>query len=193
MSQKIKKKINSGVIFLCIFLIFFSLLQIVFGGVPGLQVDGDTMKLESNKEVKRYAYISGAVKVPGVYEISDREILIDLISKSGGLDGGADISYVEKTINLSKRVRNEDHVFIPYIEIDVLDSSGIESGDNSSNDLININTASSEEIESIKGIGPSTSNKIIEGRPYSKIEDLKEVKGIGDSTFNDLKDLVTIN
>jgi competence protein ComEA len=56
---------------------------------------------------------------------------------------------------------------------------------------VNINTASAEELESLKGIGPSTAEKIIEYRKahkFNSIEDIMNVKGVGEKTFVKIKD-----
>lgn len=60
--------------------------------------------------------------------------------------------------------------------------------------LININTASQAELETLPGIGPTYAARIIEYRsttPFQTIEEIKNIKGIGDSTFNKIKDLIT--
>ena len=57
--------------------------------------------------------------------------------------------------------------------------------------LIDINTASQSELESLSGVGPSTAKKIIDGRPYSSINDITRVKGIGSKTFAKFKDNIT--
>ena len=53
---------------------------------------------------------------------------------------------------------------------------------------ISINNASQAELESLSGVGPSTAQKIINGRPYGKLEDLMNVSGIGQVTYDKLKD-----
>ena len=94
---------------------------------------------------------------------------------------------------------------------DNLDSGGKESGEgNSSNDdsvssgsgssknygIVNINTATQTELESLPGIGPSLALKIInyrkENGKFSCIEDIKNVSGIGESKFKDLKPYITV-
>ncbi len=57
---------------------------------------------------------------------------------------------------------------------------------------ININKATAKELESLPGIGPALSKRIIEGRPYEKIEDIQKVKGIGPKTFEKIKDKITV-
>ena len=57
---------------------------------------------------------------------------------------------------------------------------------------ININKASAKELESLPGIGPALSKRIVEGRPYESIEDIMKVKGIGQKTFDKIKDKITV-
>ena len=63
--------------------------------------------------------------------------------------------------------------------------------------LININTASSEELQRLNGIGPALAGRIIDYRQtygrFVTIEEIKEVKGIGDKTFEKIKDMICVN
>jgi competence protein ComEA len=69
-------------------------------------------------------------------------------------------------------------------------------GSSSSTELIDINTASSFELETLPGIGPTTAQKIIEYRqtngPFVSIEDIVNVQGIGTGTYERIKDLITV-
>ncbi|HND47602.1 MAG TPA: ComEA family DNA-binding protein, partial [Anaerolineales bacterium] len=69
------------------------------------------------------------------------------------------------------------------------------SSSGSSQDLININTASVEELDSLPGIGPTIAQRIIDYRdengPFQTIEDILNVSGVGPSTFDQIKDLIT--
>ena len=143
--------------------------------------------------------VKGAVHKPGVYEFVVGDRVTDVIQKAGGLKEEAD----SKQVNMAQLVEDEMVVYIPKEgeEMDaskqiVAEKSG-NTGESHSNDIININKASSEELQELPGIGPSKATAIIQKREelssFKTIEDLKEVSGIGDKTFEKLKDLITVN
>jgi competence protein ComEA len=138
---------------------------------------------ESGSE-ERVVYLSGAVASPGVYEFSEGETLLQLVERSGGFSNDADYKYISENTNLATKLQNQQKAYFPF-KNEIVNS-------NQSNRLININTASKEELESLPGIGESTAKSIIEGRPYEKIDKLLEVKGIGEAKFNSIKALVQI-
>lgn len=63
--------------------------------------------------------------------------------------------------------------------------------------LVDVNTATRAELESVKGIGPATAQAIIEYRqkngPFKRLEDLEKVKGIGKATLDKLKGELTVS
>ena len=74
-------------------------------------------------------------------------------------------------------------------------ASGSDVGATSSG-VININTATAEELDSLPGIGPSTAAAIVEDRerngPFASPEDLMRVSGIGEGKFSKLKDQIRV-
>lgn len=131
-----------------------------------------------------------------MYQIKDGDRLEDLINEAGGLTDKAS----EKTLNLAQRLDDQMKIYIPNIDeenslenIDPNQAANISAS--SKSDLININTASKEELMSLPNIGDKRADAIIEYRSankFEKIEDIKNVTGIGDKFYEALKDLITI-
>ena len=68
---------------------------------------------------------------------------------------------------------------------------GSGSADISSSFLVNINTASQEDIDGLPGIGPAYATRFIENRSYADVDELKEKSGVSESVIEKIKDLIT--
>ena len=146
-------------------------------------------------------HVVGAVPRPGLYEFPEGARVQDAIDSAGGLLADAD----ENSLNLAALLEDGQQLDIPYKagsdpsndeeSLDLPDT-GDDDSQTSGEDLININTASTEELDSLPGIGPTTAQKIIDYReengPFSSIEDIMNVSGIGPATFEDIMDLITV-
>ena len=145
--------------------------------------------------------VSGEVKTPSVIELPLDSRINDAIEAAGGLTKNADISQINRAAMLS----DGEKVFIPtkMISNDPSGGSGQDSNQRTddtqntgSNAKVNINNASSEQLQEVPGIGPVTANKIILFRTqnglFRKLEDIKKVSGIGDKTFEKMKPYICI-
>jgi competence protein ComEA len=140
-------------------------------------------------------HVVGAVPKPGVYEFPQGSRVRDAVAAAGGLLAEADPA----ALNLAAMLEDGQRLEIPYqagAEPASASAQGINSESTPSADLININTATLEELDSLPGIGPTTAQKIIEYRqqhgPFQTIEDIMNVSGIGPATFDKIKDLITV-
>lgn len=205
--------------YLKFFIVFLILL--IFG-VLSIIISRNTVKASTKVSANTlFVDIKGAINSPGVYELNENSRIIDLINKAGGLSENADTSI----INLSKKLKDEDYIIIytkdevlnykdkiisskeiiKEIEEKIICPNSDNDGcinntknnktEENENSLININTASLEELETLSGIGENKAKKIIEYREkqkFNSIEDIKNVSGIGESLFEKIKDYITV-
>ncbi|MGJ9494048.1 helix-hairpin-helix domain-containing protein [Actinotignum sp. GS-2025a] len=168
------------------------------------------------------AYISGEVATPGVYSAPGGARVNDLVELAGGLTPNADGA----AINLAEPVTDGSHIHIPAPgeAPRALSGSGGStnpggsggskggknggaggggsgaagggSGKSNPGALINLNTASASDLETLPGVGPATALDILTWResngPFTSPEDLLEVPGIGPAKFTKLSALVTV-
>lgn len=146
-----------------------------------------------------FVHIDGAVVAPGVYELTGSLPRVnDAVIAAGGLAGDADTS----ALNLAAVLSDGEKIHVPRRGEAIASgqaSSGPASGSDggaSSSGVININTATAEELDSLPGIGPSTAAAIVEDRerngPFASPEDLMRVSGIGEGKFSKLKDQIRV-
>ena len=153
-------------------------------------------KNEEEKEI--IVHIAGEVNNPGIIKIKEGSRIIDVVEKAGGFTSEANLDKV----NLAYEVRDEQKIVIPNVNDKNDDKSIIDESssfiieDNSNGDLININTATQSELESLSGIGPSMASKIIDYRDksgnFKNKEDIKNVPGIGSSKYEAIKDEICV-
>jgi competence protein ComEA len=158
-------------------------LSLTINDAKEIEFVKDTPKADT--VLKYYVYITGEVKSPGVYEIPEDLRLNELITMAGGFSENADMNYVNQELNLASTLRDQQKIFIPG-----LDSESSVKSDSTT--LINLNTATLEELDTLPGIGLSTAQKIINQRPFTTKEQLLNVSGIGESKYSQVKDLVTV-
>lgn len=152
--------------------------------------------------------ISGAVKDPGVYCFKEGSRLIDAIKRASGFTEGVAYKYVAMKINLSSIINNHQKIYIPFEEdvyCEIKSLQYVKSSESpkeqeketnntsdSTQSCININTASKDQLTTLDGVGESTAQKIIDARPFEKVEDILNVSGIGDSTYEKFKEDICV-
>jgi competence protein ComEA len=143
-------------------------------------------------------HITGAVPRPGIYALPEGSRVQDGIAAAGGF-----LAEAERTdINLAAFLIDGEKIDIPFVEggspvlPTPIENNPVLPGPGSSTELIDINTASSFELETLPGIGPTTAQKIIEYREqngaFVSIEDIINVSGIGPGLYERIKDLITV-
>lgn len=142
-------------------------------------------------------YITGQVNFPGVIELAEGSRISDAIEIAGGLTENANI----KNVNLAYPLEDGEKIYIPNTEEENIES--INSIDNIDDGIsqnqsskININKASSKDLQTLNGIGESLAKSIIEYREkngkFSKVDDLLNVPGIGEAKFAKIKEQIKV-
>ena len=171
----------------------FGLFLLAFGvGTFALKDSGedDAIKIISVEQGdplnKIIVHVDGAVNKPGVYELTIDSRVNDLVAAAGGLTEDANT----QAINLAAKLSDGQKAHIASIN----DPVSIKNPDTGSGvtGLINVNTASEAQLDTLPGVGPVTAGKIIASRPYSSVEELLSKKAVGRATFDKIKDLVTV-
>lgn len=171
----------------------------VFSDPPVVKgIENEDKSEYDNKTEKIAIHIEGAVKNPGLYYLQDNSRYDDAVKIAGGLLEGADRSKV----NLAKKIYDEAFIYIPLIgevwepgmESFSENNQEIQEG-HSGEALVNINTATQEELMKLSGIGEVYAQRIIDYRTtngaFQSIEDIKKVSGIGNITFENIKEQIT--
>lgn len=168
-----------------------------------------------DSEEKIYVYVTGQVKIPGVVILNKGSRIIDAITAAGGTTEKANTTKVNLVyvledgmkVNIPSNEELKKDVDFDYVTKDSGDGASdfeeqktqekTNNKKEKSSSLVNINTATQTELETLPGIGPSIALKIInyrkENGKFSNIEDLKNVSGIGENKFEALKKYITIN
>ena len=164
---------------------------------------GNKIVTSKNKEKRILVHITGAVTMPGIYEIPEGIRAAEAIAKAGGFTIEAD----QSKVNLVRKVKDGMHIRVPEIktkkektikENKTITASGtIQTSEliNVVEEKININSAGKDALQTLKGIGPALAQKIIDYRTankFTKIEDILLVSGISDKKFLVIKDKLTV-
>ena len=169
----------------------------VTNAVNTTRVEETTMMMPENC----YVDVKGEVLRPGVYEFSCESRIQEVIKKAGGFTEEAD----ETKINLAQKITDQMQIIVPNVqskqeggvteENSGKGSSTNTSVSNSKQGTININTATLEELQTIKGIGKKKAEAILQYRKehgaFRTKEDLLQVKGIGKKALEAIESQVT--
>jgi competence protein ComEA len=136
-------------------------------------------------------YISGSVSHPGVYHLSPGSRIQQAVTAAGGLSQDADAAQAD----LARLLFDGDQVYIPHLGEPAL--AGSLSGSILTIPVIDINTATVEELDTLPGIGTVKAQSIITYREshgnYSSLEQLLNVPGIGAALLEQIKPYLKIS
>lgn len=155
-------------------------------------------------------HVTGCVVNPGVYELPKGSRVADGIKAAGGLTQEA----AEGGVNQARLLSDSEQIMVPSLQnmqslqgnvgageasgggsqetgiVGALGSQGVVGG------KININVATSQQLQTVSGIGESTARKIIEYReangPFRSVDDLTNVSGIGEKRLASMRESLCV-
>ncbi|MBM0240723.1 helix-hairpin-helix domain-containing protein [Streptococcus suis] len=142
--------------------------------------------------------VKGAVAKPGLYTLEAGARVNDAVDAAGGLTSQAD----PKSINLAQKLSDEAVVYVASKDenISVVTSrtaSSAMSQEEKNTNLVNLNTATEADLQTISGIGAKRATDIIAYREanggFKSVDDLNNVSGIGDKTMESIRPYVTVD
>lgn len=160
----------------------------------------DESSAKSSSAAEVYVDVDGAVVRPGVYRLKDGARVSQAIDAAGGLTAEADVT----GLNRASKVADGQKIYVPKVgEQQTVSADGgadggavLASGANDVAGLVNINTASAAELQTLSGIGPSMAQSIIDERTkngaFASVDDLMRVSGIGEKKLAKIKDCICV-
>lgn len=160
--------------------------------------DGASTVASSTADEPIVVHVAGSVNTPGLYRLEGERRVHDAIELAGGGTARADLD----AVNLAQPLLDGQRLYVPAVgEIDRVEivspppgtapvDGGVAPGP------IDINRATTDELDTLPGVGPSTARAIVDERdrngPFATVDDLERVPGIGPTKLDRLRDLVVV-
>lgn len=148
-------------------------------------------EVSTTQETVIFVDVKGAVKNPGVYQMKVGDRVKDALEAAGGLTEEAD----SQKVNLAKRLEDQMVIVVPKVGEEAEEiPAGATSKEEAKEGKVNINTATVEELKTLKGVGEKKAEAIIEYRKkngsFQTKEDLMKVRGIGKKLFESFQERI---
>lgn len=136
--------------------------------------------------------VAGGVRRPGVITLPAGSRVADAVRAAGGVRPGVDIGL----LNLARRLADGEQVVVGAVAPTVPGTPGAPSGPAAAGGLIDLNTATVEQLDALPGVGSVLAGRIVAYRTqhggFRSVDQLREVNGIGEAKFADLRPLVSV-
>jgi competence protein ComEA len=138
--------------------------------------------------------VEGAVVEPGLQSLPAGSRLADAISAAGGYGGQVDLPAAARELNLATQLTDGQQVYVPRLG-DSAVAAPSAAGASGAGGLVDLNSATPEELDGLPGIGPVTVQKIVaarQERPFSSLEDAVERGVLNNGQLEKIRDLATV-
>ena len=182
---------------------------LIDGGTPlgSTGIEGATVADPSAAAVdpQLVVEIVGAIGRPGVFRLPAGSRVGDLVEAAGGYGSRVDAERATRELNLAAPLHDGDQIRVPSRDDEVASAPAVGStgtgdapsgsGSGGGSGLVDLNEATSAELEALPGIGPVTAAKILTSReeqPFGAVEELRGRGLLGEKTYEKVRDLVTV-
>jgi competence protein ComEA len=174
--------------------------SVVASGTPATGLGGSASEASSVDEQTARSdgdllvHVAGKVRNPGVVRLPAGSRVLDAVEAAGGAEAGVDLT----GLNLARFVGDGEQVLvgIPAPADGAPTGAGGQPAGASTGGLVNLNTATLDQLDTLPGIGPTLAERILQWRQqhgrFSSVDELQEVSGIGPRKFEQLVDLATV-
>lgn len=161
---------------------------------PGAVPVGDASDAAPSPASEVVVDVTGKVRHPGIVRLPAGSRVVDAVEAAGGPRRGVDLT----GLNLARLLVDGEQVVVgvrppPGVAASAASAPGVAG---TAGPLVNINTATQTELETLPGIGPVTAQAILQWRSdngaFSAVDELMEVSGIGEATLADVAPFVTV-
>ena len=159
--------------------------------VVEMTVLAEKTEVSTTQETVSFVDIKGEVRNPGVYQMKVGDRVKDALEAAGGLTAEAD----SQKVNLAKRLEDQMVIVVPKVGEEAEEIPAGETRNEATKEgKVNINTATVEELKTLKGVGEKKAEAIIEYRKkngsFQTKEDLMKVRGIGKKLFESFQERI---
>ena len=166
-------------------------LSLTSSSQAGQLENGDDVSGDSGASISQtirvHVHVVGAVAKPGVYELETSARVIDAIEAAGGVNDDADL----QQLNMARLLIDDEQIRVLTAQEATLTSQSA-----TGNSLLNLNSATVDQLEELPGVGPALAARIIDWREangsFKNVDDLSSVSGIGDKLLANVRELVTL-